>query len=54
MKKHTTLRTFICDCCGTRMTAYKKSNKLTKPNHIKHMYCYKCKKDMPFRQISNY
>ena len=54
MKKHTTQRTFKCPNCNTIMIAYKKSNKLTKLNHIKHMYCYKCKQTTGFIQISNY
>ena len=54
MRKHTTQRTFKCPNCDTIMIAYKKSNKLTKLNHIKHMYCYKCKQTTGFIQISNY
>lgn len=54
MKKNVTERRFKCCECGTLLTAYKKSNRRTSVNHIKHMYCYVCKETQPFIQVSNY
>ena len=54
MRKNVTERYFKCPECGTVLTAYKKSSRRTSVNHIKHMYCYKCKEVRPFIQLSKY
>ena len=54
MRKNVTERYFKCPECGTILTAYKKSSRRTSVNHIKHMYCYKCKEVRPFVQLSKY
>lgn len=54
MRKNVTERFFKCSECGTVLTAYKKSSRRTGANHIKHMYCHKCKEVHPFIQLSKY
>ena len=54
MRKNVTERFFKCPECGTVLTAFKKSSRRTSVNHVKHMYCYKCKEVRPFIQLSKY
>lgn len=46
------LRDFECSICGAKMSFPKKPNRKTANGHIKHAYCYRCKKVTPFEQVS--
>jgi ribosomal protein L33 len=39
-----TLCDLYCSECGTRNTIFRKSSRLKGKEHIKHMYCFVCKK----------
>lgn len=54
MRKNVTERTFCCPDCGTIATAYKKSSRRTTKGHIKHMWCWKCKAEKGFTQLSQH
>lgn len=54
MRKNTTERCFKCPKCNSVIIAYKKSSRRTAPNHIKTMYCYKCKDVEDFVQLKYY
>lgn len=54
MKRNVTKRVFECPDCLTKHIAYKKSNHKTKTNHIKTMYCWKCKAVKDLIQLPNY
>lgn len=42
--KTRTAQTFLqCNCCGNVNPIYRKRSKMKENNHVKHMYCYKCK-----------
>lgn len=42
--KTRTAQTFLqCSCCGNINPIFRKRSKMKVKNHIKHMYCYKCK-----------
>lgn len=42
--KTKTKETFlVCECCGNHVQIRRKRNKMREYDHIKHMYCYKCK-----------
>ena len=42
--KTRTAQTFLqCSCCGNINPIFRKRSKMKGKNHIKHMYCYKCK-----------
>jgi hypothetical protein len=32
-----------CECCSTVTTIRRKTGKVKEREHVKHMYCYKCK-----------
>ena len=51
MKKNVTERTFECPYCKTKQIAYKKSSRRTAENHIKHMWCWRCKEERGFIQV---
>lgn len=48
------MREFKCPVCGSIMFAPKRLNCITSSNHIKTMYCYKCKKSRKFVQLNKY
>lgn len=54
MKKNVTERVFECPACKQKIIAYKKSSRRTAENHIKTMYCFKCKDVKNFVQIKYY
>lgn len=42
--KTRTAQTFLqCSCCGNINPIFRKRSKMKAKNHIKHLYCYKCK-----------
>ena len=45
------MRVFVCENCRTQVTVPKKKGR-THVGHIKHMYCYNCKKITPHVQIA--
>lgn len=47
-------RRFKCPCCGTVMTMPKSQSYMTKEGHIKTFWCYVCKKNMNFVQLSKW
>lgn len=54
MRKNVTERVFKCPVCGSVTIAYKKSSRRTAANHVKTMWCYKCKKVEDFTQVKYY
>lgn len=54
MRKNVTERVFKCPVCGSVTIAYKKSSRRTATNHVKTMWCYKCKKVEDFTQVKYY
>ena len=54
MRKNVTERVFKCPVCGSITIAYKKSSRRTAANHVKTMWCYKCKKGEDFTQVKYY
>jgi hypothetical protein len=42
---NTTICELTCTCCGTVFPIQRKSNKLKEDNHIKDLWCVKCKKE---------
>lgn len=53
-KKNVTPRLFKCLECNTTQIAYKMSNHLTKPGHLKDMYCWFCQEDRKLIQLPKY
>lgn len=51
MTKNVTERRFVCPECKFIYTAYKKSNRKTKTNHLKDLYCIFCKKTIQMPQL---
>lgn len=52
-KRYVTERRFKCEC-GLIYTAFKKSNRETKVNHIKDIYCYQCKEIKKMTQLAKW
>lgn len=47
-----TKQTFLkCSCCGNVNTIFRKRHKMKEKNHVKHMYCYKCKEITKFIEV---
>lgn len=43
-KRTVTATTYLkCEDCGNVVQIHRKRSKLKEKNHLKHMYCYKCK-----------
>lgn len=43
-------RVFVCAACGAEAPAIKRKGR-TKPGHIKHMYCIRCREITEHQQI---
>ena len=46
--------TLICSVCETKFPIARRSGKLHKSGHVKHMWCFKCKKEVAFIDGNTY
>jgi hypothetical protein len=43
-----------CKCCETKFPIWRKKHKNHSKGHIKHMYCYVCKKDTEHIELDEF
>jgi hypothetical protein len=47
-----TKQTFLqCPCCGTVTTIHRKIGKLKELQHVKDLWCWRCKKEQKFLEV---
>lgn len=46
MSRYLNLAVLRCSECGAKSVILRQSNKLKKPGHVKHIWCWRCRKEM--------
>lgn len=54
MKHTVSPRFFVCPDCDYKMIAYKRASRKTGINHLKNLYCPRCKNSHNFIQVSEW